>query len=184
MSDWDKKRDIMRRYNLTAHIYDMRYAEEQAAKIEAALETVKIDEHSIILDAGCGTGILVSYTADKPKVIVGLDISKGILLEAKEHAKKLRNAHFVLADADNMPLRKGFFSHVFGVTLIQNMPNPARALDEIKRVARKDTVVIVTGMKKAFALEEFERLLRNAGLEVKSLKFEGLQCYVAVCTRG
>jgi len=37
-------------------------------------------------------------------------------------------------------------------------------------------------LKKAFALESFEELLRNAGLKVVSLKNDNLKCYVAVCT--
>jgi ubiquinone/menaquinone biosynthesis C-methylase UbiE len=183
MSEWNKKRSIMSRYDLTAHIYDMRYADEQAAKIEAALKTVKFEDNSVVLDAGCGTGILFDYIANQAKAIVGLDISKKILLEAKKHAKNPLNVHLILADADNMPLKERAFSHVFGMTLLQNMPNPARTLNEMKRTAKVNAIIVVTGMKKAFTLKKFRNLLRNAGLKIVSLDSEDLKCYVAVCVQ-
>jgi len=58
MGGWKKKRDIMQCYNVTAHIYDMRYAEEQTCKIKAALKHAKIEKYDVVLDVGCGTGIL------------------------------------------------------------------------------------------------------------------------------
>lgn len=184
MSEWNQKRKIMRRYDLTAHIYDMRYADEQAAKIEAALKAVKFEENSAVLDAGCGTGILFDYIANQAKTIVGLDISKKILLEAKKHAKNPRNVHLILADADNMPLKEKAFSHVFGMTLLQNMPNPAKTLNEIKRIVKTNAIIVITGMKKTFTLKEFRSLLRNAGLKIVSLDSEDLQCYVAVSVQS
>jgi ubiquinone/menaquinone biosynthesis C-methylase UbiE len=183
MNEWNKKSALMHRYDLTAHIYDMQYAEEQTAKIRAALEGLKIEKHSLVLDAGCGTGLLFGYVADKAEAIVGLDISRKILLQAKKRAKNFQNAHLILADADNMPLNKSIFSHVFGITLIQNMPNPAKTLNEIRRVAKEDAAIVITGMKKAFTLEEFEELLRDAGFNIIALKDEGLKCHVAVCTK-
>jgi len=183
MSGWKKKRSIMRRYDLTAHIYDMRYAEEQTAKIEAALEGLKIEKSSLILDVGCGTGFLFSYVAEKAEVTVGLDISRNILFQAQKRAENFLNVHLILADADNMPLKENIFSHVFGITLIQNMPEPMKTLNEIRRVAKTNAKIVVTGLRKAFTQEEFEGLLRDAGLNVATLKNDGLKCYVAVCTK-
>jgi ubiquinone/menaquinone biosynthesis C-methylase UbiE len=183
MSEWDKKRALMHRYDLTAHIYDMQYAEEQTAKIEAALEGLKMEKHSLVLDAGCGTGLLFGYVADKAETTVGLDISRKILLQAEKRVKNFQNIHLILADADNMPLNENIFSHVFGITLIQNMPNPVKTLNEFRRVTIKDSVAVITGMKKAFTLEEFGGLLRDAGFNIIALKYESLKCYVAVCTK-
>jgi demethylmenaquinone methyltransferase/2-methoxy-6-polyprenyl-1,4-benzoquinol methylase len=133
------------------------------------------------LDAGCGTGILFDYVAEKANATVGLDISRKILFQAKKRAKDFGNVHLILADADNMPFKENVFNHVFGITLLQNMPKPIETLKEVKRVARKDAVIVVTGLKKAFALEEFEGLLLNVGLVIVDLKGESLKCHVAVC---
>ena len=92
MSVWDKKRDTMHRYDVTAQIYDMRYGEEQTAEMEAALKHLKI-KTCTVLDAGCGTGILFSHVADKARMTIGLDFSKKTLLKAKEHAKSSKLPH-------------------------------------------------------------------------------------------
>ena len=188
MTEWSQKRSAMRRYDLTAKIYDMRYAEEQAAKIEAALKTLeslKVERNSLVLDDGCGTGLLFNYIADKAGMVVGLDISRKILAEAKRRSEKFDSVNLVLADADHMPFKDSVFSHVFAITLIQNMPNPEKTLAEAKRVAVKGAVIVVTGLKKKFSLEVFEGLLRKLSLNVIEIieGGENLKCYVAVCTK-
>lgn len=173
----------MQRYDLTAHIYDMRYAEEQAAKIEAATKNASMEKYGLVLDAGCGTGLLFGYVADNAETTVGIDISRKILLQAKRRTENSPNVHLIWADADYMPLKENVFSHVFAITLIQNTPNPVKTLNEIKRVAREDALIVVTGLKKAFTLEGFEELLQKSALNIVALQDEGLQCYVAVCTK-
>lgn len=183
MDQWDKKRNVMQRYDLTAHLYDMRYAEEQTAKIEAAVKSINLEKHNLVLDVGCGTGLLSDYVANKARMVVGLDISRKILFQAREHAKKFPNVHLICADADTMPLKENIFDYAFAVTLIQNMPNPLENLNEVKRVTKETAVIVVTGLKKKFSLEVFEELLRNAGLNMFALKNENLRCHVAVCTK-
>ena len=183
MDQWDKKRNVMQRYDLTAHLYDMRYAEEQTAKIEAAMKSINLEKHNLVLDVGCGTGLLFGYVANKARMVVGLDISRKILFQAREHAKKFSNVHLICADADSVPLKENIFDYAFAVTLIQNMPNPLENLNELKRVTKETAVIVVTGLKKKFSLEVFEELLRNAGLTMFALKNENLRCHVAVCTK-
>ncbi|MGQ9624128.1 MAG: class I SAM-dependent methyltransferase [Candidatus Bathycorpusculaceae bacterium] len=182
MSDWRKKRQVMKRYDLTAHMYDMRYAEEQEAKFDAALKSLKTSNCGKVLDAGCGTGLLFKHVASKAETIVGLEISKKTLLKAKEHAENFRNVHLVLADADFMPFKNGAFHIVFAFTLIQNMPDSSKTLKEIKRVARDNAPIVVTGLKKVFNLQAFEKLLKNVGLKIVSLEGENLKCHVAICS--
>jgi len=182
LSGWNQKREVMERYDLTAHMYDMRYAEEQDAKFEVALKIVNIDRHNIVLDAGCGTGLLFEYVAAKAETIVGLDISRKILSLAKERAGKFQNVHLILADADNTPLKRNIFSHIFAFTLIQNTPNAVETLNEIGRVANLDAFIVISGLKKAFTKRRFKDLLQNTGLRIIALKDAGLKCYVAVCT--
>jgi len=182
MSGWKKKRDVMWRYDTTAGLYDRRYAEEQEAKIVAAMKHVKIEERSLALDAGCGTGLFFSHMTTKAGALVGVDISKKSLLVARKRAKTHGNVDLVLADADNMPFKERAFNHVFAFTVVQNMPFPAETLKELKRVAFEDAVFVVTGLKRIFARKAFEALLRSAGLRV--LTFEdgdNLKCYVAIC---
>lgn len=186
MGEWSQKRDAMQHYDLTAKTYDLQYAEEQKVKIETALENVKFSKNSLILDVGCGTGLLFEYVADKAEMVVGLDISKKILEQAKKRSAKFDNVHLVLADADHTPFKNGIFSHIFAITLLQNMPNPEKTLTEIKRVAKIEALIIVTGLKKKFSPEYLEGLLRKLDLNIIEIKDsdQALKCYVAVCVKS
>jgi ubiquinone/menaquinone biosynthesis C-methylase UbiE len=183
MSEWDKKRDIMQRYDVGARMYDMRYAEEQTAKINAALKPLGTKMKGRVLDIGCGTGLLFNHVADKAKMVVGLDISKKMLFEAKKRAGSFPNTCLVQADTDHLPFMTNVFSFVFAFTLIQNLPNPNKTLSETKRVARDNAVIVVTGMKKAITQRSLERLLQDNGLRIHALEDEGLKCYVATCKK-
>ncbi|MGB8781173.1 MAG: methyltransferase domain-containing protein [Candidatus Bathyarchaeia archaeon] len=184
MSGWQKKRRVMICYDTTASIYDRRYAGEQAAKVEAALKNVRIEKEGLILDVGCGTGILFDHVADKADGIVGLDFSKKCLFQAKERIrnKSLQDVQLIQADADNMPFHNEVFNTVFAMTILQNTPSPTETLAEIKRISRNDVLFVVSGLKKIFTKESFEWLLKNSQLRTFMLDDDKLKCYVAVCT--
>jgi ubiquinone/menaquinone biosynthesis C-methylase UbiE len=183
MSEWDKKRDIMQRYDVGARMYDMRYAEEQTAKINAALKSLGTKMKGYVLDVGCGTGLLFNHVADKAEMLIGLDISRKTLHEARKRAGSYPNTCLVLADADYLPFVTNVFSFVFAFTLIQNLPNPNKTLREIKRVANNDAMIVVTGMKKAYTRRSLRGLLKDNGLSIHALEDEGLKCYVATCKK-
>lgn len=185
MDEWSQKRDTMQHYNLTAKTYDLQYAEEQKAKIEAALEKVKLAKNSLILDVGCGTGLLFEYVAGKAETVVGLDVSRKMLQQARERSAKFGNVHLVLADADYAPFKNEVFSHLFAITLLQNMPNPGKTLTEIKRIAKKAAIIVVTGLKKKFSAECLEGLLRKLDLNIiEIIDGENLKCYVLICSKS
>jgi ubiquinone/menaquinone biosynthesis C-methylase UbiE len=186
MSSWQKKRRMMRRYDITAEMYDKRYAEEQAAKIEAALKRVAIESHDRVLDSGCGTGVLFDYIADKAKLIVGVDISRKTLMQAIRHVqrKSLSNVHLLQADMDNLPFGDGVFSKVFSLTVLQNSPEYTETLAEIKRTGMTEAAFVVTGLKSIFSKSIFETLLTKSQLKIVAFEEEDLKCYVAVCTNS
>lgn len=181
MEEWNAKLDVMHRYDLTAHIYDMRYAEEQIEKIEAATKRIKMKNQDLVLDVGCGTGLLFNYILNRVETIVGLDVSRKTLLQAKENTRKMENSHLISADADNIPIKNDIFSHVFAITLLQNMPNSKATLREIKRVAKEKAFIIITGLKKKYSLKIFKNLLKENGFNIIYITSEGLKCHVAVC---
>ena len=124
LNKWDQKRKTMRRYDLTAQMYEERYAEEQAVKYQAALEHLNIVRHSSVLDIGCGTGLLFSYVVAEAQTVVGVDISRLLLLQAKERARDFRNVHLVQADADHLPFKNNNFNVVFAFTVLRTCRNP------------------------------------------------------------
>ncbi len=165
-------------------MYDSRYCEEQEAKYKAALEGLCISVESVVLDAGCGTGLFFKQIAPKASMVVGGDISRDLLRLAKQSAKEYPNVCLVLADADHLPFKQAIFSHVFAFTVLQNMPNPTKTLKEFELVAKCDARIVATGLKAAVSLEVFGELLEKAGLQVVSLRDDDtLRCYVVTSVR-
>jgi ubiquinone/menaquinone biosynthesis C-methylase UbiE len=182
MSEWNKKRRVMRHYDHSASVYDVQYAEEQEAKIKAALNGLKLKKGSSVLDVGCGTGLLFPHVAEDADLLVGLDFSSEILRQARKRAKQYSSVAILRADADFLPFPDRTFDVIFAITLLQNMPDPLRGLYEIRRVARSEAALVATGLKKEFSWEEFAQLLKRAKLEIAFMKVdEQLKGYVAVC---
>jgi len=184
MQKWNKKRETMRHYDHIAQVYDAQYLEEQNAKIEAALNNTKLSQNELVLDVGCGTGLLFQPAAKSAKLVVGIDASSKTLQEAKKHTKQLPNTAIIRADTDYTPLRNETFDQVFAITLLQNMPNPSETLGEIKRVGKPQSTIIVTGLKKKFTQKCFIKLLNKAGLKISTLKTNPqLKGHLAVCKK-
>lgn len=178
MSSWTKKRRVRRSYDSTAGMYDARYKDEQEAKYQAALTSMK--PTGLVLDVGCGTGLMFSHVAWEAETVVGVDVSKNLLLQAKKHVENLRNLDLVQADADHLPFKNGLFNAVFAFTVLQNMPKPLETLVEIRRTAAKDACVVVTGLKKVFSAKALTKLLHDAHFRAVTVKDEeNLKCYVA-----
>jgi len=184
MSEWNKKRLVMRRYDQSAKAYDTLYREEQEAKIRTAMNNLTLNRDSVILDAGCGTGLLFEHVAEKSKFIIGTDISRGILREAEKKAKHYQNVGLIRADADKMPFQNQTFDMVFAITLLQNTPNPQATLNEVKRVSKPDTIIVITGLRKVFTIEGLTNMLRHANLAVEVMKKdEHVREFICVCRK-
>jgi len=182
---WKHKRSVRYRYNETAQSYDQRYYAEQQIKYQVALNGLHIVRNSTALDVGCGTGLFFSHIYDKAGLVVGLDISRELLLQAKERAKSYSNVFVVLGDADHLPFTDNFFDLVFAFTVLQNMPKPVETLQELSRAAKPDASIVATALKRAISLDTFADMLEQARFRTTVLRDdEHLQCYVVIATQS
>ncbi len=153
------KREVKQNYDdLGGELYDLRYHEEQTRKYDAVLVLSLPRGDTLLLDDGCGTGMLLQRL-DSP--VVGLDISPNLLKTAKEKLKT--DHHLILGDVEQLPLRDSVFDGVYTITLIQNTPDKAKTVTEIKRVSRSRGKIIVTTLKIIIDQMAFKDLLENAG---------------------
>jgi ubiquinone/menaquinone biosynthesis C-methylase UbiE len=158
----EDKRKILRSYNaLGGRIYDIRYEAEQEAKYEVILDSLRPRSEDVILDDGCGTGLLLrrlnAYN-------VGLDFSSALLSKAWVRLKEKACTYLVQADADRLPFRPSIFNMVLAITLIQNSSRPELTICEMKRVGRQNSQIGVTALKKAFSIDKFRKTLEKSGL--------------------
>ena len=180
MAGWRDKRRVMQRYDLTAEMYEERYAEEQKTKYETALKNVDVSG-SMVLDVGCGSGLFFREVAAKSEMVLGVDISRKLMLKAKERADGFGNVVVLQADIDNLPFKDASFDVIFAFTVLQNMPKPAVTLRELMRVAKLGGRVVVTGLKKAFSLNKFMDTLERSGMNIFSfVDSADLNCYIAI----
>lgn len=182
MANWNKKRKVMEHYDNIATVYDTQYDEEQETKIKAVLDEIGLQRNNIILDIGCGTGLLFKHIKNSTKLLIGLDTSFGLLKRAKTQTKQYRNTTIIRADADHTPFKNKTFHTIFAITLLQNMPNPTATLREIKRISKDNATIAVTVLKKGLTKKAFTQLLENTELTIYTLKTDNkLKDYTATC---
>ena len=185
MGEWQKKRAVMLHYDQTAGGYDAQYAEEQNAKMEAALGNIALKKNNTVLDMGCATGLLFPHIADKPQRLIAIDISRKLLKQAKKRAKQHSNIALIQADADHTPFKNQVFHAVFAVTLLQNMPNPIATLREVERITRPEAMIGLTTLKKKFTQKAITELLRKAKLKITILRTTAkLKDHIITCQKA
>jgi ubiquinone/menaquinone biosynthesis C-methylase UbiE len=182
MDEYRQKLRHLRYYNCAARFYDELYGEEQNRKIEAALRKLNRVKGVSVLDLGCGTGLLFQRIQAQVEVLVGVDFSRSMLKVLGKSERGTNLADLVAADADYLPLRPDLFDLVFAMTLLQNMPNPTHTLREMRRVARTNALVVITGLRNIFDKQLFLDFLHTAELEILALSSSpALKCHLAIC---
>jgi SAM-dependent methyltransferase len=124
-------RDVYRRVTTWA---DSRPTDTNAEAMAYALS--KIDPDASVLDAGCGRGTFVRKLANRR--IVGCD-----LLDAVD----LGRARYVNASVEQLPFRDRSFDVVTCFHTLEHTRRLDLAVAELRRVARKQLIVIVPRQK-------------------------------------
>ncbi len=172
MSPPQKSRVKDRYDELGGKLYDVRYTEEQMEKYEHVFAHL---DRGKTLDNGCGTGLFLPYLDEYS---VGLDLSLELLREARGRAGKL---DLVQGDSENLPFRAAVFDNMTSVTVIQNLPNPKRLIDESSRVVKKDGIMVVSSLKRVYSEDEFIRLVETGELPVNIVNtLENINDWIAV----
>jgi ubiquinone/menaquinone biosynthesis C-methylase UbiE len=156
-----KKLEVIGKYDATAEVYDRRYAQIQRRKYEV-VESFLPGRCGAVLDLGCGSGLFLESLARRSAVLVGIDISGRMLEKAGRRGK----AMMVRGDAENLPFADGCFDVVVSVTVLQNLPDPGRAVREVARVLKRGGLAILTSLKKKHGPDDLEEMVRSAGLNV------------------
>ena len=153
------RKEYMRlRYNETASGYDELYAEEQWEKYTLASRCLSKWPGGRLCDIGCGTLLYLEHVVaqgllERVNHYVGLDLSEGMLQQARRRLDKLHLGHLVeivQADAENIPLRGKVCGIAVSFTVIDLVEDPGRMLAELDRIAGTS---IVSSLKKAHRMK-------------------------------
>lgn len=97
-------------------------------------------EGSKVLEAGCGVGAQTVILGKKnPNIqLTSIDISDESLCMAKKRCldSKVSNVEFLQADIYNLPFDKESFDHVFVCFVLEHLPDPQKALFELKKILK------------------------------------------------
>jgi len=91
-----------------------------------------------VLELGCGTGEYTLFAAGLAGMVVGVDVSEGMLEALAERAdtQGVRNLHALQGDVADLALGDTSFDFVYSFSTLYYVPDVGRALAEIHRVLR------------------------------------------------
>ena len=169
--------------------YD-RFMRKDRAAYDEMYELIRpIVRHKTVLELATGTGLIAKHIVNAAAHIEATDASPEMIAEAKrdDHSAKL---HFSVQDMFCLPYANQSFDVVIVSNALHIVPQPEKALAEIRRVLKDDGVLIAptfthagnsfTGKVKAFFMkrvgfplhskwtsEEYLRFLRQNGWAVR-----------------
>ena len=176
-------------WDRNAGLYD-RFMRKDGAAYEAMYEMIQpVVRHKTVLELATGTGLIAKHIVNAAALVEATDASAEMIAEAKRdnHSAKL---HFSVQDMFRLPYADESFDVVIVSNALHIVPQPEKALAEIKRVLKDDGTLIAptfthagnsfSGKVKAFFMRlagfplhsrwtsaEYLRFLRQNGWSVR-----------------
>ena len=169
--------------------YD-RFMRKDRAAYDEMYELIRpVVRHKTVLELAAGTGLIAKHIVNAAAHIEATDASAEMIAEAKRDNRSTK-LYFSVQDMFRLPYANQSFHVVIMSNALHIVPQPEKALQEIKRVLKDDGVLIAptfthagnsfSGMVKAFFMklagfplhsrwtsEEYLRFLRQNGWTVR-----------------
>ena len=176
-------------WDRNAGLYDRFMRKDRAAYDEMYAMIQPVVKAKTVLELATGTGLIAKHIVNAAALVEATDASAEMIAEAKRdnHSAKL---HFSVQDMFRLPYADQSFDVVIVSNALHIVPQPEKALQEIKRVLKDDGVLTAPtfthagnsfrGKVKAFFMrlagfplhsrwtsEEYLRFLRQNGWTVR-----------------
>lgn len=150
------------------------------------LDRVGIRPGERVLELGPGPGAFsvgAARCAGPEGQLIAVDIQPQMIAQVKRrvHEAGLSNVETHVADAHHLPLDDESVDRAFLITVLPEIPDPSRALAELRRVLRPDGVLSITeefSDPDYLFLSETIRLAKSAGFRFEE-RFGNLWVYTA-----
>lgn len=130
-SFWDKN----------AGRYD-RFMRKDAAAYERLYELLRpVVRHRTVLELAAGTGLIAKNIVNSAAHIEATDASPEMTAEAKRDNRSAK-LHFSVQDMFRLPYADGSFDVIIVANALHIVPEPEKALSEIRRVLKDDGVLV------------------------------------------
>ena len=131
-------------YDVHSMFYDATFGRLVKRRIERAIHHMNIGDSDLVLDLGIGTGVSLNYYPQRGHV-VGVDLSAGMLREARKKIRERNLAHTSVfqANALQLPFGDSTFDHVFISHVISVVSDPIQLVKEAQRVAKPGARIVI-----------------------------------------
>lgn len=155
---------------------------------EKILRDFQIVQSDVVLDLGAGTGYFTLPAARMTeKEVFALDVEPRMLdmLKEKVVQAKVTNVRLLQGETENIPLEGQTVDKIIASFILHETRNLTKTLHEIKRVLKTGGRMLVIEwekrqteegppLKERLAVEELQKAIRGAGLEIeKTLRENG-----------
>jgi ubiquinone/menaquinone biosynthesis C-methylase UbiE len=164
---WTYKKRALAGYEAGSAAYDGLYLEEQERKYRRSLAYLRQRAGGLLLDCGCGTGMLLAQMLGRSGLLVGVDYSKAMLGLARRRVGMAANVGLICGDAECLPFRSGVFDQVVSFTMLGNVPDLPAAIQEMARVGRDSAQILLSFVKKNIEPDEVLRFLNEEAVSLK-----------------
>lgn len=105
-------------------------------------DLVEAERPRRILEVGCGEGIVIEYLRARVPAVRfhGMELDAEALARGRARCP---GASFLQADAYDLPFASGSYDLVLCLEVLEHLPEPERALREIRRVSRRGCLLSV-----------------------------------------
>lgn len=104
------------------------FGEFAAPELRRIINDLRLEEESVVLDVGCGTGLGTQLLRAHAARVIGVDLS---LPHVRATARSEGGAGFVVADARRLPFPDHSFDVVWACNSLNHLSNPERALRDL-----------------------------------------------------
>ena len=121
--------------------YD-RFMRKDRAAYDEMYELIRpVVRHKTVLELATGTGLIAKHIVNAAAHIEATDASAEMIAEAKRDTRSAK-LHFSVQDMFRLPYANGSFDAVIVSNALHIVPQPEKALAEIRRVLKDDGVLI------------------------------------------
>ncbi len=113
--------------------------------LDKLIEISSASKNDTVLDIACGSGIVACEFAKHTHHVTGIDMTQGMLDEAKKLQSKqnIKNITWQIGDVENLPYEDNSFSIAVSRFGFHHFLNPFKVLAEMKRVCAPNGIVLL-----------------------------------------
>ena len=128
-------------WDRTAKIYDHFMKKDHKAYKQMYSLIYPVVRHKQVLELATGTGLIAKHIVRSADHIEATDASQEMIEQAKQGVKSTK-LHFSVQDMFHLPYADRSFDVVIVSNALHIVPEPERALAEIRRVLKEDGILI------------------------------------------